>query len=195
MAGLETDGWTEHAVEVVLLLVSPEHRYGGRPRDGAGPAPAAPESVGRADVVAGRGLVGDRYSRRPEHADAGVTLLAVESLETVAAELGVPPFDPLLARRNVVLRGADVEALRGVDLTLDCGDGPVHLRGGRPAAPCSWMDAVLASGAHAALRGRAGVRCAARSGGVLRVGLAVLAAPVPLGAARAGQRRVRGSGA
>lgn len=187
-----TDGWHRCDVEVLLLLVSPAHRYDGRPRDGPRPAPSAPESVGRAEVVAGRGLTGDRYSRRPEHADAAVTLIAVEALEAVAAELGAAPFDPLLTRRNVVLRGADVEALRGTPFTLDCGDGPVHLLGGRPAAPCSWMDAVLAPGAHAALRGRAGVRCAATSGGTLRVGPAVLAAPVALDAARAGQRRVRG---
>lgn len=134
-------------VEVVMLLVSPVHRYGGRPRDGAAPPPPAPESVSQALVVAGRGLAGDRYSVRPEHADAAVT--------------------------------------------LDCGDGPVSLRGGRPAAPCSWMDTVLAPGAHAALRGRAGVRCAAVGGGTLSVGPAVLTAAVALDAARAGHRPVR----
>lgn len=186
-----TDGWYGCEVEVLLLLVSPAHRYDGRPRDGPAPAPPAPESVSRAEVIAGRGLAGDRYSRRPEHADAAVTLIAVESLEDVAAELDVAPFDPLLTRRNVVLRSADVETLRGTPFTLDCGDGPVHLLGGRPAAPCSWMDAVLAPGAHASLRGRAGVRCAATTGGILRVGPAVLAAPVPLDATRAGHRPVQ----
>lgn len=108
-----------------MLLVSPAHRYGGRPRDGAAPPPPGPESVSRAQVVAGRGMAGDHCSLRRERADAAVTLLAVEALEAVALELGVAPFDPALARRNVVLRGADVEALLGAAFTLDCGDGPV----------------------------------------------------------------------
>ncbi len=177
-------------VQVLHLLVSPVHRYGGRPRDGATALPpdAPPESVTRALVLRGRGLEGDRYARRREHADAAVTVLAVEALEAVAAELDVPPFDPVLARRNVVLRGADVEALRGVDFGLDCGEGAVLLGGRRPAAPCAWLDAVLAPGAHAASRGRAGVRCAALGGGVLAVGPAVLWTSGPMDPTRAGQR-------
>ena len=82
----------------------------------------------------------------------------------------MPPFDPALARRTVVTRGLDVEALRGTDVMLDSGDGPVLLGGRRPAAPCAWMDVVLARGAHAGLRGRAGVRFAVLGSGALRVG-------------------------
>ncbi|MGY1742326.1 MULTISPECIES: MOSC domain-containing protein [unclassified Blastococcus] len=165
-------------------MVSPVHRYDGRP-GGVVPAQEG-DRVTRAEVRAGYGVVGDRYAGRAAHRDAALTVLAVESLEAVAAELGVPPFDPLLARRTVVLRGAEVEALRGVEFALDCGEGVVRLRGGRPANPCAWMDVVLAPGAHRALRGRGGVRCAALSDGVLRVGPAVLTAPVPLDPARAG---------
>ncbi|MGY1770101.1 MOSC domain-containing protein [Blastococcus sp. SYSU D00813] len=160
------------------------HRYDGRP-SGAVPAQAA-DRVTRAEVRAGYGVVGDRYAGKPAHRDAALTVLAVESLESLAAELGVPPFDPLLARRTVVLRGAEVEALRGVEFALDCGEGAVRLRGGRPANPCAWMDVVLAPGAHRGMRGRGGVRCAALSDGVLRVGPAVLTSAVPLDPARAG---------
>ncbi|MGY1635758.1 molybdenum cofactor biosysynthesis protein [Geodermatophilus sp. SYSU D00742] len=139
------------------------------------------------EVRAGSGVVGDRYAGRPAHRDAQLTVLAVEGLEALAAELGVLPFDPLLARRTVVLRGAEVEALRGQEFALDSGSGAVWLRGGRPANPCAWMDVVLAAGAHRGLRGRGGVRCAVLSDGVLRLGPAVLTAAVPLDPARAGQ--------
>ena len=64
-------------------------------------------------------MEGHRYAARPAHRDAAVTVLAVEALEELAAALGSEPFDPALARRNVVLRGAEVEALRGVPFTLD----------------------------------------------------------------------------
>ena len=117
-------------------------------------------------------------------------MLAIEALEAVAAELGVPPFDPVAARRTIVTRGLDVEALRAREFALDSGDGPVRLGGGRPAAPCAWMDVVLAPGAHAALRGRAGVRCAALGSGTLRVGPATVTVPEGDGRRRRGAGRV-----
>ncbi|MFW3172649.1 molybdenum cofactor biosysynthesis protein [Geodermatophilus sp. CPCC 206100] len=171
-------------VEVVGLLASPVHRYAGRP-GGAVPGQDGDRRTA-IEVRAGVGVVGDRYAGRPAHRDAQLTVLAVEALESLAADLGVPPFDPHLARRTVVLRGAEVEALRGQEFSLDTGGGVVRLRGGRPANPCGWMDVVLAPGAHRGLRGRGGVRCAALSDGVLRLGPAVLTAPVPLDPARAG---------
>jgi MOSC domain-containing protein YiiM len=171
-------------VQIVGLLAAPEHRYDGRP------GMMVPEqSADRREcleVRAGFGIVGDRYAGRPAHRDAAVTVLAVESVEALAAELGIAPLDPLLARRNVVLRGAEVEALRGQEFSLDCGAGVVLLRGGRPANPCSWLDVVLAPGAHRGMRGRGGVRCAALGDGVLRLGPAELRSAVPLDPARAG---------
>ncbi|TNM69218.1 molybdenum cofactor biosysynthesis protein [Streptomyces sp. NP160] len=178
-------------VEVLHLLVSPVHRYFGRPKDGPLPFEgddAGPTAEDRetADVVAGKGIVGDRFFGKAAHMDAAVTLLAVEALEAVAAQLGAAPFDPLLARRNVVLRGAELAPLRGRTFALDCGEGPVLLAGRRPAAPCAWMDRQLAPGAHAALRGRGGLRCEPLGSGRLRRGSAVLLTDVPLDPARAG---------
>ncbi len=64
----------------------------------------------------------------------------------------------MTTRRNVVLRGADVEALRGEPFSLDTGSGAVLFRGYRPANPCAWMDHEIAPGAFRAMRGRGGVR-------------------------------------
>jgi MOSC domain-containing protein YiiM len=171
-------------VEIVGLVASPGHRYDGRP-GGEVPEQDA-DRRGEIEVRAGYGVVGDRYAGRPAHRDAQLTVLAVEAVEALAAELGSGPLDPLLARRTVVLRGAEVEALRGVEFSLDSGAGEVRLRGGRPANPCAWLDTVLAPGAHRGLRGRAGIRCAALSDGVLRPGPAVLRSAVPLDPAAAG---------
>ena len=167
-----------------MLVVSPVHRYDGRPGTEVPEQSADRRDV--AEVRAGHGVVGDRYAGRPAHRDAAVTVLAVEALEDLAAELGVDPFDPALARRTVVLRGAEVESLRGHTFALDCGEGLVVLRGGRPASPCAWMDVVLAPGAHRGLRARGGIRCAPLTDGVLRVGPAVLHSPVPQDPSRAG---------
>jgi MOSC domain-containing protein YiiM len=174
-------------VEVVGLLASPAHRYDGRPDPAVAGLPV--ESRTGVEVRAGLGVVGDRYYARPAHRDAAVTVLAAEALDALAAELGSGPLDPLATRRNVVLRGAEVEALRGALFTLDCGAGEVLLAGGRPAHPCGWLDVVLAPGAHLGMRGRGGVRCAPRSDGELRLGPAVLRSAVPLDPARAGAAR------
>jgi MOSC domain-containing protein YiiM len=156
-------------------VASAVHRYEGRPE---GPVPPqAADRRERIEVRAGFGVVGDRYAGRPAHRDASVTVIAAEPLEALAADLGVPPFDPLLTRRNVVLRGADVDGLRGQTFSLDCGEGVVLLRAGRAANPCRWMDIVLAPGAHRGMRGHGGVRCAPLTDGFLRLGPAVLAVP------------------
>ncbi|WP_442543510.1 MOSC domain-containing protein [Arthrobacter sp. KN11-1C] len=177
-------------VEILHLLVSSGHAYFGRARDGAADVPTT--DAERVDVVSGKGIVGDRFFGKAAHMDAAVTLIAIESLEAMAAELGVAPFDPLLTRRNVVLRGAHLAPLLGEEFALESGGGgpggfhSVRLRGGRPAHPCAWMDQVLAPGAHAAMRGRGGVRCQPLSDGILHRGPAVLISPVPLDPDKAG---------
>jgi len=174
-----------YPVEVLHLLVSPEHAYFGRARDGA--ADVATTDADQVQLVAGKGIIGDRFFGKAAHMDAAVTLLAVEALDAIAAELGVPPFDPLLARRNVVLRGAQLAPLVGEDFALESRGALVRLHGGRPAHPCAWMDRVLAPGAHAAMRGRGGLRCRPLSDGVLHRGPAILHSPVPLQPGQAGE--------
>ncbi|UIJ62349.1 MOSC domain-containing protein [Amycolatopsis acidiphila] len=167
-------------VEIVALLVSSVHAFEGRPADGPRPDPAP---VAREHVVvrAGLGLAGDRYFNHPAHRNAAVTLFAAESLDEVATTLGLDAVpDPLLVRRNIVLRGYPVDELaarRGRDgavFSLDSGDGPVRFRARRPAHPCAWMDTVLAPGAFRALRGHGGVRCVPLDDGTLRLGKATL---------------------
>jgi MOSC domain-containing protein YiiM len=176
-------------VEVLHLLVSPQHAYFGRAQDG--PADVPTTDADRVELVAGKGVVGDRFFGRAAHMDAAVTLMAVEALEAMAAELGTDPFDPLLTRRNVVLRGAQLAPLLGEEFALESRGELVRLRGGRPAHPCAWMDRVLAPGAHAAMRGRGGLRCRVLTDGVLHRGPAVLLSPVPLEPERAGEAVLR----
>ncbi|WP_284975103.1 MOSC domain-containing protein [Arthrobacter sp. efr-133-TYG-104] len=175
-------------VEVLHLLVSPAHAYFGRAKKGAANVPTT--DAESAQLVSGKGIVGDRFFGKAAHMDAAVTVFAVESLEALAAELGAGPFDPLITRRNVVLRGAELTPLLGLEFTLECGGDVVRLKAGRPAHPCAWMDQMLAPGAHKAMRGRGGVRCQVVSGGLLHRGPAVLVSPVPLDPGKAGEAKV-----
>lgn len=147
--------------EIVELLSSPVHRFGGRPVDGPAPAPPG-ELVTEVRIRAGLGILGDRYFGRPAHRNAGVTMIAIESLPEGIGLRAV--------RRNILVRGIPVDELVGTILTLDSGDGPVRLRLNRPAHPCAWMDVTIGPGAWRALRGRGGVRCTPLDDGVLRVG-------------------------
>ena len=152
-------------IEIVALHVSPVHAFEGRPSDGPRPDPG-PVSRFQVEVRAGLGIVGDRYFNHPAHRNASVTFIAAESLDPW-------PVDPLVARRNVVVRGFGVDSLsRGAVFSLDSGDGPVRFEVHRPANPCAWMDQVIAPGAFRALRGKGGIRCVPLDDGVLRVGTA-----------------------
>ncbi|MFI7504057.1 molybdenum cofactor biosysynthesis protein [Streptomyces sp. NPDC049687] len=157
-------------VEVVELLVSPVHRFAGRPADGPAGGPED-EPVRRVEVRRGLGLVGDRYFGRPAHRDAAVTIMAAENLPVrLDASVGLPQ-----TRRNILLRGVDIDSLVGSTIVLDTGAGPVGFAVNRPARPCAWMDVTVGPGAQRALRGKGGVRCTPLSDGVLSVGRAAFA--------------------
>ncbi|WP_241993310.1 MOSC domain-containing protein [Cryobacterium sp. TMB1-7] len=167
-------------VEIVLLLASPVHRYEGRPADGPLPMVGA-ESHPSVRLRAGLGIVGDRHFAKPAHVHASVTVMNADVLAQVADDLGLPrTLDPAATRRNVLLRGVDIDSLRGATFSLDTGDGPVEFLVNRPANPCAWMDVVLAPGAHRALRGRGGMRCEPLTDGMLRLGPARLRCTSPL---------------
>ncbi|GIJ79832.1 hypothetical protein SAMN05443287_102633 [Micromonospora phaseoli] len=147
--------------EILQLLASPAHRFVGRPADGPAPAPVD-ELVDEIQVRAELGIVGDRYFGKAAHREAGVTVIAAESL---------PPGAGLAqARRNILTSGIAVDELVGSVLVLDSGQGPVRLRVNRPAHPCAWMDVTIGPGAWRGLRGRGGIRCTPVSDGILRVG-------------------------
>ncbi|GAA3723990.1 MOSC domain-containing protein [Gordonia hankookensis] len=169
----------EYRFEVVSLLVSPRHAYFGRPKDG--PADdvetIAPDRV---DIVADKGIRGDRFFGIRAHTEASVTFLALEAWQAAAGDV-----DPVVARRNIVVGGLELDPLRGREFEIDSGDGGIVFRGGRPAHPCSWMDSMAGEGVRKALIGRGGLRAQPLSSGVLRVGKAVIRCDVELDAARA----------
>jgi MOSC domain-containing protein YiiM len=152
-------------VEVVQLLVSAAHRYVGRPADGAAPGPDD-ELVHRIEVRRNLGIVGDRYFGKPAHRNAAITIMSAENLPV--------DIDPAVGlqqtRRNILIRGVDIDSFVGETVTLDSGEGPVTLAVNRAARPCAWMNAVVGPGAQRALLGKGGVRCTPLSDGALTLG-------------------------
>ena len=160
--------------EIIGFVVSPKRRFRGRPADGPEPYDGD-EHPTQITIRSGLGVVGDRYFNAG-FPYAAITFIAEESVEWLAERLSSGPFDPLLARRNVITRGLDVDALVRTEFTLDTPDGLARFRSITPANPCAWMNEMYAPGAHQAFRGRAGIRCEPLADASLRLGPARLTA-------------------
>lgn len=64
-----------------------------------------------ASLVAGKGIEGDRYKTN-RNGGRQVALIETESLNAIASYLQSPKVDPELLRRNLVMQGINLHALR-----------------------------------------------------------------------------------
>lgn len=125
-------------------------------------------SVAEVEALDHLGLAGDHRidGRSPDpEAKRQVTLIQAEHLDVVAAILG-RPVTPELTRRNLVVSGFSVNALRDQRFAI----GDVVLEGSGPCHPCSRMEANLGPGGYAAMRGHGGITARIVAGSVLQVG-------------------------
>jgi len=116
-------------------------------------------AVEAVEAVAGRGLHGDRYFDgrgtfgRPGATGHELTLIEAEALDALAAESGIA-LDPADARRNVVTRGVDLNALAGRRFMI----GEAEIVGRRWCEPCAHLQRLTAPGVLRGLVHRGGLR-------------------------------------
>lgn len=122
----------------------------------------------------GTGLDGDHHSTRRIGGKRQVTLIQEEHLAAVAAFLRRDEIVPADLRRNVVVRGINLLALKERRFRIGGDEGPL-LKGTGPCAPCSRMEETLGEGGYAAMRGHGGLTARVLEEGTLRVGDAVVA--------------------
>jgi MOSC domain-containing protein YiiM len=120
-----------------------------------------------AQLEAGRGLVGDRYSRLGGARQ--VTLIQQESLQAIAAHLGLESVSPESLRRNIVTAGINLLALKERRFRV----GPAVLEVSGECHPCSRMEEILGVGGYNAVRGLGGVTARVLTSGEIRLGDAV----------------------
>lgn len=133
---------------------------------GVRPARRAPvRPLTEAEAIDGRGLAGDHYRGRPE-STRHVTLIQAEHLGAVASFLHLPDLDPAVVRRNIVVRGLNLLALK--DKQFCIGEALLEMTG--QCHPCSLMEQVLGPGGYNAMRGHGGITARIISGGMIRVG-------------------------
>jgi MOSC domain-containing protein YiiM len=124
-------------------------------------------------LVDGAGLVGDRH--RSTGGRRAVTLIQAEHLPVIAALARRPDLQPALLRRNLVVSGLPLLALKGRRFRI----GGCLLEATGPCDPCSRMETALGAGGFNAVRGHGGITARVLAGGPLRLGDAVEVAPEP----------------
>jgi MOSC domain-containing protein YiiM len=132
--------------------------------------------IDRATARAGRGLEGDRYANKagtftptgPVARGYDLTLIEAEALEdlVLAEHRGLSYAD---ARRNVITRGIDLNALVGRRFRV----GEVECLGQRLCEPCAHLERLTSRGVLRGLIHRGGLRADVLSDGVIEPGAAI----------------------
>jgi len=110
------------------------------------------------------GVLGDRYTRA--QGARQVTLIQVEHLATIASHVGrshVPPGD---LRRNVVIQGINLVALKDKHFRI----GSAVLKTTGECHPCSRMEEILGVGGYNAVRGLGGITARIIESGTVKLG-------------------------
>jgi MOSC domain-containing protein YiiM len=148
---------------------------------GIRPARMAPlTALTEAHAIAGLGLAGDHYAAAAAASAAAgrrqvgrrkrqVTLIQAEHLAALGALLGEPPIAPARLRRNLVVGGLNLLALK--DRRFRIGEAVLEMTG--LAHPCSRMEQELGPGGYNAMRGHGGITAAVVVSGRIALGAAV----------------------
>lgn len=133
---------------------------------GLRPERRAPMLVVDEVEVTATGLVGDR---RKSPGKRAVTLIQAEHLPVIAAFAGLETVAPEILRRNILVSGINLLALRHHEIRID----DVILRTTGPCAPCSLMEDAMGYGGYNAMRGHGGLTAEVVQGGTIKVGSVV----------------------
>ena len=112
-----------------------------------------------------QGLLGDHGQGRNRQ----VTLIQAEALSAIAAYLDRATIDPSLLRRNILIRGINLHALKEQSFRL----GSAILRTTGECHPCSRMEELLGPGGYNAVRGHGGITARVLVAGHVQIGDAV----------------------
>lgn len=124
--------------------------------------------VDEAEISYESGLIGDHYSGRPG-AKRQVTLIQQEHFAVMSAMLGGVEVTPAQFRRNIVVSGLNLAALKGCRFQI----GDAVLEGTGNCAPCSLIEKTFGPGAYNISRGHSGITARVVQGGTVKVGSSV----------------------
>jgi MOSC domain-containing protein YiiM len=148
---------------VERIFISPGHNFFGRKVPDADSHPLL--EVSEVRCLAGRGLEGDRFLDFKDNYSGQVTFFDLAVFDELVRALGIHDKIPGVLRRNVFLRGVDLNEWADRRFSLQ----GIVFDGAKEAAPCAWMDLAFGPGAHEFLKGRGGLRARIVTTGALRV--------------------------
>ena len=122
-------------------------------------------SVSQANLVPGSGLEGDRFKGNLR-SKRQVSLIQAEHLRAMADMLGIKDLDPQLLRRNIVISGVNLLALKGMQFTL----GSARLEMSGLCHPCSRMEEIFGPGGYNLVRGHGGIIAKVIEPGMVNIG-------------------------
>jgi MOSC domain-containing protein YiiM len=134
------------------------------------------EELEQANLIAGRGIEGDRYflgtgtySPKPDARE--VTLFEIEVIEALARndpplQAGPIRIEPGHHRRNLTVRDVPLGHLVGRRFRV----GDVVLKGGRLNFPCKYLEKLLGLPVYQPLYNRSGLNCRIEQGGIIQRG-------------------------
>lgn len=124
------------------------------------------QAVSRAVLLVGHGLEGDHHAKRKVGSKRQVTFIQAEHLPAIASMVHKTEISPGLLRRNVVITGINLLALKGRKFRI----GECELAGAGPCDPCSRMEENLGPGGLNAMRGHGGLTARVLIGGMIQIG-------------------------
>jgi MOSC domain-containing protein YiiM len=124
------------------------------------------QAVAQAALLVDHGLEGDHHAKRKAGSKRQVTFIQAEHLPAIASMMHKTEVTPGLLRRNLVIAGINLLALKGRKFRI----GDCELAGTGPCDPCSRMEENLGPGGLNAMRGHGGLTAKVLVGGTIRIG-------------------------
>lgn len=130
------------------------------------PEKGKPVQVLKETLAQTGGLLNDHSNKGNSDSKRQVTLIQQEHLKAAASFLGVDEIDPSLVRRNIVVKGINLNALNARRFTI----GEAILETTGPCPPCHRMEENLGTGGYNAMRGHGGITCRVIKEGIIKTG-------------------------
>ena len=134
------------------IYISDDHNFYGHHGKEPGSNPMI--ELDSVECEAGKGIIGDRFHNYKEDYKGQITFLSLEVYKDICTNFKLTNVSPSVFRRNVITSGVDLNSLINKKFNIQ----GIDFLGTQEAAPCYWMNGVVAEGAENAMKGRGGLR-------------------------------------
>lgn len=134
------------------IYISDDHNFYGHHGKEPGSNPMI--ELDSVECEAGKGIIGDRFHNYKEDYKGQITFFSLEVYKDICTNFKLTDVSPSVFRRNVIISGVDLNSLINKKFNIQ----GIDFLGTQEAAPCYWMNGVVAEGAENAMKGRGGLR-------------------------------------